>query len=62
MELPMHRHFPDAQPVFDGASLTVRFTARVDGGPVECGNCRRGAARSFRRQFRAGIRPDGCFR
>ena len=42
VELPMHRHFPDDQPVFDGASLTVRFTARVDGGPVECGNCRRG--------------------
>jgi Protein of unknown function (DUF1488) len=32
----MHITFPDDQPVFDGANLTVRFTARVDGEPVEC--------------------------
>jgi hypothetical protein len=58
----MHITFPDDQPVFDGANLTVRFTARVDGEPVECGNYRRGAGRSFRRPFRAGIRLNGCFR
>jgi hypothetical protein len=32
----MHITFPDDQPVFDGANLTVRSTARVDGEPVEC--------------------------
>ncbi|MGF6959866.1 hypothetical protein QFZ97_005796 [Paraburkholderia youngii] len=28
--------FPDDDPVFDGANLTVRFLARVDGEPVVC--------------------------
>ncbi|WP_429328274.1 DUF1488 domain-containing protein [Paraburkholderia atlantica] len=28
--------FPDDEPVFDGANLTVRFLARVDGQPVVC--------------------------
>ncbi len=28
--------FPDDPPVFDGANLAVRFTACVDGRPVEC--------------------------
>ncbi|WP_228882109.1 DUF1488 family protein [Paraburkholderia saeva] len=28
--------FPDEAPVFDGANLTVRFTAAVDGQPVIC--------------------------
>ena len=32
----MHITFPDDQPVFDGANLTVRFAARVNGAPVEC--------------------------
>ncbi|MGF6602378.1 hypothetical protein P3T23_007130 [Paraburkholderia sp. GAS448] len=32
----MHIAFPDDQPVFDGANLIVRFTASVDGEPVEC--------------------------
>jgi hypothetical protein len=32
----MHVTFPDDQPVFDGANLTVRFAAHVDGEPVEC--------------------------
>ncbi|WP_243469103.1 DUF1488 family protein [Paraburkholderia sp. PGU19] len=58
----MHITFPDEQPAFDDANLTVRFTARVDSEPVECGNYRRGAERSFRRPVRAGIRPNGCFR
>ncbi|CAD6516420.1 hypothetical protein LMG28727_01322 [Paraburkholderia kirstenboschensis] len=58
----MHITFPDDRPVFDGVNLTVRFTARVDGEPVECGNYRRGTGRSFRRPFRAGIRLNGCFR
>ncbi|SFU23960.1 DUF1488 domain-containing protein [Paraburkholderia aspalathi] len=31
----MHITFPDYQPVFDGANLTMRFTTRVDGKPVE---------------------------
>jgi hypothetical protein len=28
--------FTDDKPVFDGSSLTVNFTARVDGEPVAC--------------------------
>jgi hypothetical protein len=28
--------FPDDAPGFDGSSLTVQFTARVDGEPVIC--------------------------
>ena len=28
--------FPDEAPGFDGSSLTVQFTARVDGEPVIC--------------------------
>ncbi|MFM0037020.1 DUF1488 domain-containing protein [Paraburkholderia strydomiana] len=28
--------FPDDKPAFDGANLTVRFMARVDGEPVVC--------------------------
>ncbi|WP_118184054.1 DUF1488 domain-containing protein [Paraburkholderia phosphatilytica] len=33
----MHITFPDHDaPVFDGANLTVRFTALVDGEPVSC--------------------------
>ncbi|RKF46136.1 DUF1488 domain-containing protein [Paraburkholderia fungorum] len=32
----MHITFPDDQPVFDGANLTVRFMARVDGEAVVC--------------------------
>jgi hypothetical protein len=28
--------FPDETPVFDGANLTVQFTAAVDGEPVAC--------------------------
>ncbi len=32
----MHITFPDDRAVFDGANLTVRFMARVDGEAVEC--------------------------
>jgi Protein of unknown function (DUF1488) len=32
----MHITFSDDAPVFDGANLTVRFDARVDGEPVGC--------------------------
>ncbi|WP_133645749.1 DUF1488 domain-containing protein [Paraburkholderia flava] len=32
----MHITFPDDPPAFDGASLTVRFIAHVDGEPVIC--------------------------
>jgi hypothetical protein len=32
----MHITFSDDAPVFDGANLTVRFAARVDGEPVSC--------------------------
>src|SRR5258708_32087166 len=32
----MHITFPDDEPAFDGANLTVRFMARVDGEAVEC--------------------------
>ncbi|ACC74378.1 conserved hypothetical protein [Paraburkholderia phymatum STM815] len=32
----MHITFTDDAPVFDGSSLTVRFTACVDGEPVVC--------------------------
>ncbi|MCC8400426.1 DUF1488 domain-containing protein [Paraburkholderia sp. MMS20-SJTN17] len=32
----MQIHFPDDEPAFDGANLTVRFLARVDGEPVTC--------------------------
>ncbi|MBB5446600.1 hypothetical protein HDG38_005236 [Paraburkholderia sp. WSM4177] len=32
----MHITFPDDEAAFDGANLTVRFLARVDGEPVVC--------------------------
>jgi len=32
----MHITFSDDAPRFDGANLTVRFAARVDGEPVNC--------------------------
>jgi hypothetical protein len=32
----MHITFPDDKPVFDGANLSVNFTACVDGEPVTC--------------------------
>ncbi|MDE1181650.1 DUF1488 domain-containing protein [Paraburkholderia sp.] len=32
----MHITFKDDNPAFDGSSLTVRFTANVDGEPVVC--------------------------
>jgi hypothetical protein len=32
----MRISFPDEVPGFDGSSLTVQFTARVDGEPVIC--------------------------
>ncbi|HEX3379336.1 MAG TPA: DUF1488 domain-containing protein [Paraburkholderia sp.] len=32
----MQINFPDDEPAFDGANLTVRFLARVDGEPVIC--------------------------
>ena len=32
----MHITFSDDAPVFDGANLTVRFNAQVDGEPVDC--------------------------
>ncbi|KAE8755156.1 DUF1488 family protein [Paraburkholderia madseniana] len=32
----MHITFPDDRAVFDGANLTVRFVAYIDGEPVEC--------------------------
>jgi hypothetical protein len=32
----MQINFPDDKPVFDGANLLVRFTARVDGEAVVC--------------------------
>lgn len=33
----MNVHFADDEPIYDGANLVVRFVARVDGAPVECG-------------------------
>ena len=32
----MHITFADDKPAFDGANLSVRFAARVDGEPVLC--------------------------
>ncbi|TDN70232.1 DUF1488 domain-containing protein [Paraburkholderia sp. BL10I2N1] len=32
----MNITFPDETPIFDGANLTMRFTAAVDGEPVAC--------------------------
>ena len=32
----MQIHFPDDEPVYDGANLVIRFTAQVDRAPVTC--------------------------
>ncbi|RQR57749.1 DUF1488 domain-containing protein [Burkholderia sp. Bp9002] len=34
--MPKHVTFPDVPPVFDGATLALRFVAEVDGTPVDC--------------------------